>query len=85
MNFIDIVSSVGFPIACCLMLGIYINSKDKATREDNTRDKELLMEEIKYNREVNSKLLETNKLLTASIKDDLTEIKQEIKDLAMNK
>lgn len=81
MDFLAIVNSVGFPIAACVVLGIYVNQKDKANREDNAKDKELLMDEIKYNREVNAQLLETNRLLTASIKDDLSEIKQGIKGL----
>lgn len=85
MDFLAVINSVGFPIAACLALGIYINQKDKATREDNQKDKELLMDEIKYNREVNAQLLETNKLLTSSIKIDLSEIKQEIKDLSLSK
>lgn len=84
MDFLAIVNSVGFPIASCIVLGVYVNQKDKASREDNTRDKELLMDEIKYNREVNAQLLETNKMLTASIKDDLSEIKQGIKGLNTN-
>lgn len=81
MEFIDIISSVGFPIGACLALGAYITQKDKSTAEDNRQDKEMLMEEIKYNREVNASLLETNKLLAKDLKQDLMDIKQGIKSL----
>lgn len=76
MEIIEVISSVGFPIGACLALGIYITKKDEATRQDHAKDKEMLMEEIRYNRSVNSTLLETNKMLANDLKSDLRDIKQ---------
>lgn len=68
MNFTAIIQDLGFPIACVFALGWYISKKDKdekderlRERDDDKQDKERLFGEIKYNREVNTQLLETNK------------------------
>ncbi|CAM2827892.1 hypothetical protein HAHI6034_04940 [Hathewaya histolytica] len=82
----DIISTVGFPIACTLGLGwfVYIlfgkmmesNREDKEKMyEVNKEDKERLYKEISYNREVNQELLETNRILATDIKKDVEDIK----------
>ena len=70
----NLISNLGFPIACVVGLGVYIYSRDKAMREDNEKDKERLYEEIKNNREVNKVLLETNQMLVKDVKLDLERI-----------
>lgn len=67
MDFTTLIQDIGFPISCVLALGWYINKKDAAEkeerqreREDDKQDKERLFQEISYNREVNTKLLQTN-------------------------
>lgn len=67
MNINALIESLGFPIACVLALGWYINKKDQDSkeerlreREDDKQDKERLFQEITYNRDVNEKLLKTN-------------------------
>lgn len=70
----NLISNLGFPIACVVGLGVYIFNRDKAMREDNEKDKERLYEEIKNNREVNKVLLETNQMLVKDVKLDLERI-----------
>lgn len=67
MNINSLIESLGFPIACVLALGWYINKKDQdekeerlREREDDKQDKERLFQEITYSRDVNEKLLKTN-------------------------
>lgn len=67
MNINSLIESLGFPIACVLALGWYINKKDQDAKEERTRereddkqDKERLFQEITYNRDVNKTLLKTN-------------------------
>lgn len=67
MDINALIESLGFPIACVLALGWYINKKDQDSKEDRIRekeddkqDKERLFKEITYNRDVNEKLLKTN-------------------------
>lgn len=78
----NLIATLGFPIVACIGLGLYINSRDKAFREDNIADKDRLYSEIAHNREVNKELLESNKLLAKDIKSDITDIKEEIQKLA---
>jgi len=74
----ELIASVGFPMACVIAMGYFIfNIYKKSVERENT-----LMTEIKENREVNAKALETiahyaEKLDTiqkdiADIKTDLT-------------
>lgn len=67
MDINALIENLGFPIACVLALGWYINKKDQDAkeerlreREDDKQDKERLFQEITYNRDVNEKLLKTN-------------------------
>lgn len=67
MDFTTLIQDMGFPIACVLALGWYINKKDQDAkeernreREDDKQEKERLFSEIGYNREVNAQLLKTN-------------------------
>lgn len=71
----NLIATLGFPIVCCIGLGLYINQRDKAFREDNEKDKDRLYSEISYNREVNKELLEVNRMLAKDVKGDLEEIK----------
>lgn len=71
----NLITTLGFPIVCCVSLGLYINQRDKAFREDNEKDKERLYGEITHNREVNKELLEVNRMLAKDVKGDLEEIK----------
>lgn len=77
----ELITNLGFPIACCGCLAWYIGKRDKQQTEDRQAEREALLDEIKFNREVNSQLLATNKLLASDIKVELQDIKSEIKHI----
>ena len=63
----QMITSLGFPIACCLALGTYVKMQNEHMREDNKADKEMLLNELAYSREVNAKLLASNEVLAKEI------------------
>lgn len=67
MDFITLVQNVGFPISCCVALGYYLNSKDKADREERKEDK--IADRAREDKilETNAKLLATNEQLVESV------------------
>lgn len=83
-SWVEIISTLGFPIACVLALGffVWVIYKQSVTREEK------LMNEIAENRKVNEKAIETiaqyAERLThiedkiSEIKDDVVLIKQKI-------
>ena len=68
------ITTLGFPVACCLALGAYVKMQNEQIRQDNKEDKELLLTELQYSREVNSKLLASNEILAKEISTKLDEI-----------
>lgn len=78
---IDLIVNCGFPIACVIVMGIFIYNiyKKSESREDN------LLKEIERTRDINGKAIETiahyaEKLDT--IQQDIKEIKTDITILA---
>ena len=74
MDIVNIISTLGFPIACCVALGVFVYHiyKDSVTREA------LLMSEIKETREINAKAVETIAHYTEDLgimRADISEIK----------
>ena len=67
----QLIAQLGFPIACCLALGAYVKMQNEHMREDNKEDKELLLNELAYSREVNAKLLASNEVLAKEISTKL--------------
>lgn len=60
---------------------MYIKKRDEQQTEDRVAEREMLLEEIKYNRQVNTELLATNRILAGDIKEELKDIKNEIQNL----
>ena len=77
----SIISTVGFPVLSCLGLAMYIKKRDEQQTADRVAEREMLLEEIKYNRQVNTELLATNRILAGDIKEELKDIKNEIQNL----
>lgn len=75
------ITTLGFPIACCGALGFYIKKRDEQYAQDRKNEREALLDEIKFNREVNSELLATNRILAGDIKNELSDIKEEIQKI----
>lgn len=75
--FVEIVSTLGFPIAVCLACGFFIY---KLWQQSVEREK-LLMSEIAENRKVNDKAIETLAVYAERlgvIENDVREIKDTI-------
>ncbi len=81
---VEVISAVGFPITCVLLLGLFIW---KIYNQSVAREASL-MTEIEENRKVNEKAIETIALYAerlthietniSEIKDDVVEIKRKI-------
>lgn len=78
MDFTTLIQNVGFPIACCIALGYYLNSKDKADREDRKEDKRLDREREDKIIETNAKVLATNAKLAESVEIITKDMKADI-------
>ena len=77
MSFVELITNVGFPIACVIAMGwfIFMLYKQSIKREDELRG------EIKENREINGKFAEIinrYSLELGEIKNDVKEIKEDI-------
>ena len=77
----ELIATVGFPIVSCGALAVYVRIRDKQNTEDRKIERDLLLGEITFNREVNKELLATNKILAGDVKAELIDIKNEIKHL----
>jgi enterochelin esterase-like enzyme len=78
LDFTTLVSSLGFPIACCIALGLYIRDinkrqaeERKQEREDEKADKERLYKIIEEANKTNATLLETNKKIAEELKCEI--------------
>ena len=67
----QMITSLGFPIACCLGLAYYVKYQNEQIIQDNKEDKEMWMNELQYSREVNAKLLASNEVLAKEISTKL--------------
>ena len=74
----QMITGLGFPIASCLGLAMYVKKQNEQIREDAKEDKEILMKELQYSREVNSKLLASNELLAREISTKLDYILEKV-------
>ena len=78
MNFTDLISTIGLSGACMVALALWVDKQIKHNREDTQRtidilredakeDKERLLNEIAYNREVIAKIVATNDVLAKDL------------------
>ena len=74
----QMITSLGFPIACCLGLAYYVKYQNEQMIQDNKEDKELWLKELQYSREVNAKLLTSNEILAKEISAKLDEILEKV-------
>lgn len=78
MEFTTLIQNVGFPIACVVGLGFYINNKDKLDREERKIDKEADRAREDKILETNAKLLATNEQLADAFQVTATELRADI-------
>ena len=67
----QMITSLGFPIACCLALAYYVKYQNEQILQGNREDKEMWKQELQYSREVNAKLLASNEVLAKEISTKL--------------
>lgn len=98
MDINALIEGFGFPIACVLALGWYINKKDAEAKEDRQRErendrieKERLYEELSSSRQANQKVLqtnqevsETNKILVRDFTESMDSLKTEVGTINVN-
>jgi chromosome segregation ATPase len=71
--FVELISTLGFPIALVIAMGIFIYK----IYNQSVKREEALMEEIRVNRETNSKAIET----IAQYSERLETIQSDIRDI----
>lgn len=71
--FVELISTLGFPIACVIALGVFVWNIYK----QSVKREELLMAEITENRLINQKFAE----IIAGYEITLGEIKDDVKDI----
>ena len=74
----QMITSLGFPIACCLGLAYYVKYQNELMIKGNKEDKEMWKAELQYSREVNAKLLASNELLAKEISSKLDHILERV-------
>lgn len=90
MNYIEVLQSFGFPIACVVALGVYIAKVQKENREDSEKREATYRQDTKEREErlltqlgemsaTNRMLLETNAVLAKDINAKLDKLVEEIK------
>lgn len=98
MDINALIEGFGFPIACVLALGWYINKKDAEAKEDRQRErendrieKERLYEELSSSRQANQKVLqtnqevsETNKILVRDFTENMDSLKTKVSTIGVN-
>ena len=67
----QMITSLGFPVACCLALAYYVKYQNEQILADNREDKEMWKQELQYSREVNARLLASNEVLAKEISTKL--------------
>ena len=79
MNFIELLQSVGFPIACVAVLGCYVAKVQNENRVDTKEREERLLSHLEELSQTNKALLETNAVLAKDINTKLDQIVANIK------
>ena len=79
MNFIDLLQTFGFPVACVVVLGFYIAKVQNESREDSKEREEKLLLQLGEMSATNRTLLETNAVLAKEINAKLDRLVQSIK------
>ena len=74
----QMITSLGFPIACCLGLAYYVKYQNELIIKDNKEDKEMWTKERQYSREENAKLLSSNELIAKEKSSKLDELLEKV-------
>ena len=74
----QMITSLGFPVACCLGLAYYVKYQNEQMIQNNKEDKETWKQELQYSREVNAKLLASNEVLAKEISIKLDKLIEKV-------
>lgn len=81
---ISMIEAVGFPVMVCVgggyILVQMISKMFNTLMEDAKEDKQILKNELEYNRKVGTELLETNKLLAQDLTGKVDNLSVKIDD-----
>lgn len=79
MNYLELLQSVGFPIACVTVLGYHVAKVQNENRQDTKEREERLLGHLEELSQTNKALLETNAVLAKDINTKLDQIVANIK------
>lgn len=79
MNYLELLQTVGFPIACVAVLGYYVAKVQNENRNDSKYREERLLGHLEELSRTNRALLETNAVLAKDINTKLDQIVANIK------
>ena len=74
MEYMELLQSFGFPVACVAVLGIYIAKVQAESRADSKEREEKLLMQLGEMSATNKTLLETNAVLAKDINTKLDQI-----------
>ncbi|KEI09285.1 Imm [Clostridium sp. K25] len=78
----ELIQTVGFPIACCLGLGLYLKQLTQQQREDAKEDKERLYANLDKLNQSNTEVVTTNRMLVENMKGDIKNIQNKVDKIA---
>lgn len=83
---VTLIERVGFPIVLVLIVIFLfkdtVSNYFKTILEEQKKDKQALLEELKFNREVSAKLLSTNELLCKDVVNKMNVLEGNVEDIA---
>ncbi|KOC50005.1 hypothetical protein [Clostridium botulinum] len=74
----ELIQTVGFPIACCLGLGLYLKQLTQQQREDAKEDKERLYTNLDKLNQSNTEVVTTNRMLVEHMQGDIKNIETKV-------
>jgi len=78
----ELIQTVGFPIACCLGLGLYLKQLTQQQREDAKEDKERLYANLDKLNQSNTEVVTTNRMLVEHMQGDIKNIQNKVDKIA---
>ncbi|KOA90879.1 hypothetical protein [Clostridium botulinum] len=77
-DIVSLIQNIGFPIACCLGLGLYLKQLNEQQREDVKEDKERLYVNLEKLNQSNIEVVTTNRMLVEHMEGDIKNIENKV-------
>lgn len=81
MDYINLVQTLGFPIACVIAMGYFIFIVWNKMQEQNEKREEKLYSTLVEVNATNKEISETNKMLVEQFRNDMAKVKDDIEDI----